>query len=173
MNLIIYLADTLKYAFLILITWFLIRPYLNSMLDSKRLILKTERLKTILPLRLQAYERVVLFLERINPTSMLVRVHVAGMTAIEKQQQILAEIRAEFQHNVAQQLYLSNHSWEVVKKIMEDTVAIVNNTVSSLPEDASALVLSKTILHHLESLEMENPYEAALKIIKRDIQQLF
>ena len=45
--------------------------------------------------------------------------------------------------------------------------------MSSLPEDASALVLSKTILHHLESLEMENPYEAALKIIKRDIQQLF
>lgn len=74
---------------------------------------------------------------------------------------------------MAQQLYISNHSWGVVKKMMEDTIAMVNNTVNTLPENASALALSKTILSHLERLEMENPYDMALKIIKRDIQHLF
>ena len=70
-------------------------------------------------------------------------------------------------------LYMSNQAWSIMKKMVDDTVALVNNTAASLPEDSSALLLSKAILVHLEGLEMENPYEASLKLIKRDIQQLF
>ena len=56
---------------------------------------------------------------------------------------------------------------------MEDTISMINNTMNTLPDDASALVLSKTVLSHLERLEIENPYDMALTIVKRDIQQLF
>ena len=115
----------------------------------------------------------VLFLERINPASMLVRLHVSGMSAREMQNLILSDIRAEYQHNISQQLYVSDHAWKVVKKIKEDTIGLVNDATKSLPESASAIELSKAILTHLATLESENPYDTALMIVKQDIQQLF
>ena len=164
MEIVTFLADILKYTLSGIIVffaaWFLVRTYLDRRIHYDLIELRRASLKNILPLRLQAYERAILFLERINPTYMLIRLHTV-------------EMRAEFQHNMTQQLYISHHSWSIVKKMMEDTIAMVNNTVKTLPENASALALSKTILSHLERLEMENPYDRALIIIKRDIQQLF
>lgn len=177
MEIVTFLADVLKYTLSGIIVffaaWFLVRTYLDRRTHYDLIELRRASLNNILPLRLQAYERAILFLERINPTYMLIRLHTVEMTALEMQQLILSEIRAEFQHNMTQQLYISHHSWSIVKKMMEDTIAMVNNTVKTLPENASALALSKTILSHLERLEMENPYDRALTIIKRDIQQLF
>ena len=177
MEIVTFLADILKYTLSGIIvffaTWFLVRTYLDRRIHHDLIELRRASLKNILPLRLQAYERAILFLERINPTNMLIRLHTVEMTALEMQQLILSEIRAEFQHNMAQQLYISNHSWGVVKKMMEDTIVMVNNTVNTLPENASAFALSKTILSHLERLEMENPYDMALTLIKRDIQHSF
>ncbi len=177
MEIVTFLADILKYTcsgmIVLFVAWFLLRTYLDKRTHDDLIELRRMSLKDILPLRLQAYERAILFLERINPTNMLVRLHTADMTALEMQQVILSDIRAEFQHNVTQQLYISNHSWSVVKKLMEDTISMINNTMNTLPDNASALVLSKTVLSHLERLEIEDPYDMALTIIKRDIQQLF
>ena len=176
MNIILYLADILKLTvagiLVFMVAWFFVRNHLDKIAQNSLLQLKQTNLKETLPLRLQAYERVILFLERINPTNMLIRLHNTNMTATEMQQVILTEIRAEFQHNMTQQLYISNHSWTIIKKMMEDTIGMVNNTVNALPDDASALSLSKTILSHLDQLK-DNPYEMALAIIKRDMQQLF
>ena len=176
MNIILYLADILKLTvagiLVFIVAWFFVRNHLDKIAQNSLLQLKQTNLKETLPLRLQAYERVILFLERINPTNMLIRLHNTNMTATEMQQVILTEIRAEFQHNMTQQLYISNHSWTIIKKMMEDTIGMVNNTVNALPDDASALSLSKTILSHLDQLK-DNPYEMALAIIKRDMQQLF
>lgn len=177
MEIVTFLADIFKYALsgiiVFFVGWFLVRPYLDKIIDHELIEFRRASLKNTLPLRLQAYERAILFLERINPTHLLIRLHTADMTALEMQQLILSEIRAEFQHNVTQQLYMSNHSWSIIKKMMEDTIAMVNNTVNALPENASALTLSKTIFSHLERLEAGNPYEMALTLVKRDIQQLF
>ena len=176
MNIILYLADILKLTvagiLVFIVAWFFVRNHLDKIAQNSLLQLKQTNLKETLPLRLQAYERVILFLERINPTNMLIRLHNTNVTATEMQQVILTEIRAEFQHNMTQQLYISNHSWTIIKKMMEDTIGMVNNTVNALPDDASALSLSKTILSHLDQLK-DNPYEMALAIIKRDMQQLF
>ena len=176
MNIILYLADILKLTvagiLVFIVAWFFVRNHLDKIAQNSLLQLKQTNLKETLSLRLQAYERVILFLERINPTNMLIRLHNTNMTATEMQQVILTEIRAEFQHNMTQQLYISNHSWTIIKKMMEDTIGMVNNTVNALPDDASALSLSKTILSHLDQLK-DNPYEMALAIIKRDMQQLF
>lgn len=176
MNIILHLLDILKYTLsgilVFFVAWFFIRAHLDKISNHSLIDLKKANIKETLPLRLQAYERAILFLERINPTNMLVRLHATNMTALEIQQLILAEIRSEFQHNMTQQLYMSAHSWTILKKMMEDTIAMVNNVVHSLPENASAMELSKTILNHLDQLK-ENPYEMALAIIKRDMQQLF
>ncbi len=177
MNELTYLFDIIKFALAGLIVfftgWFFVRAYLNERSDFRSSELKKASLKHTLPLRLQAYERAVLFLERINPSSLLVRLHVPGISAGDMQKIIISDIRAEYQHNISQQIYMSDRAWAVVKKIMEDTIGIISSAANGLPENASSMDLSKSILTHLANLETENPYDVALNIVKRDIQSLF
>ena len=150
--------------------WYVIREYLSQdTINSSREIKKANIAHT-LPLKLQAYERITLFLERINPANMLVRLHVAGLSAREMQNVILSDIRAEYQHNISQQIYVTDTSWNVVRKMKEETISMIHNAVIGLPENASAIELSKIVLSHLANLQEENPYELALRIVKREVQ---
>ena len=154
------------------IAWLIVKPQLILNNQSKIIGLKKASLKTTLPLRLQAYERLALFIERINPSNMLVRVHVAGTTVREIQQFLVAEIRTEHQHNITQQLYVSAQAWTVINRIKEDTISMINNTASGMSPEASSVELSKVILTHLAGLET-NPYDAGLMLLKHDMQQFF
>ena len=151
--------------------WFIIREYLAQETVKTSRESKKENLAHTLPLKLQAYERITLFLERLNPANMLVRLHVAGLSAREMQNVILSDIRGEYQHNISQQIYVTDISWNVVRKMKEETIAMVHNAVAGLPDNASAIELSKVILSHLANLQEDNPYEVALKIVKREVQQ--
>ena len=173
---ILYFLDVIKYALAGLIVFFVgfyvIRTYYDRIKMIGMLELKKDMQSHTLPLRLQAYERVVLFIERINPTNMLMRLYVPEISASEMHQLITSEIRTEFQHNISQQLYTSNQTWMVVKRLKEDTIVLINSVARSLPETASSLELNKAILIHLSKLE-EDPYDTALAIIKQDIHHLF
>ncbi|MBC7913887.1 MAG: hypothetical protein H7Y07_07170 [Pyrinomonadaceae bacterium] len=176
--------DTLTYFFLdilkfviagasvLFIGYSFIKPEIEKSVQSKLIDLKKATLETTLPLRLQAYERLVLFIERVNPSNMLVRVHVAGTTVREIQQFLISEIRTEYQHNITQQLYVSVQAWVVMNRIKEDTISLINNTASGLSPEASSVELSKVILTHLSGLE-DNPYEAGIMLLKHDMQQFF
>ena len=177
MNILTYFfLDIIKFVLagsaVVYIAFTFIKPELDKRLQSKLLDLKKSSLETTLPLRLQAYERLTLFIERINPSNMLVRVHVAGTTVKEIQQFLLSEIRTEYQHNITQQLYVSAQAWIVMARIKDDTISMINNTASSLSPDASSVELSKIILTHLAGLE-DNPYDAGLMLLKHDMQQFF
>jgi hypothetical protein len=127
---------------------------------------------TLLPLRLQAYERLVVFIDRINPSNLFLRLHQPGITLSSLQSMLLNEVRSEYQHNIAQQLYVSPATWEVVSKLKDDTLAMVNNAVKSLPEDAMGVDLSRMVLQHMAGME-QNPYDLTLAMIRKDIHQLF
>jgi len=172
-----FILDLLKYAFAGLIVfftgWYVIRAYLNEKFNFQRMELKKAGLKFTLPLRLQAYERTVLFLERINPESMLIRLHTPGMSAREMQALVISDIRSEYQHNISQQIYVGDSAWGTVRKVKEDTISMINSAVNALPENASSVDLSRAVLSHLANLETENPYELALQMVKSDMQSLF
>ena len=171
-----FLLDIIKLAaagaLVFLLVYLVIRPLLDKNRHYQLLELKKASIEKTLPLRLQAYERLVLFVERITPANLLLRAQVPGITASELQQMLSAEIRNEYHHNVSQQLYVNNVSWEVVKKIKEDTLSLINNVARSLPPDAPGIDMSKSILSHISSLE-ENPYDIALNVIKSDFHKLF
>lgn len=177
MNGTLYILDILKYAIAGIIVfftaWYFIKEHLSQKLNVQLIDLKKESMRQTLPLRLQAYERVVLFLERVNPVNMLVRLHHPGMTARQLQQLVVEEIRAEYQHNISQQIYVNDNTWDIVKKVKEDTIALISNAANALPEDSSSLELSKSVLLHLANLEGENPYDLSLAIVREDIQTLF
>lgn len=126
----------------------------------------------LLPLRLQAHERLIVFVERLNPTHLFVRLYQPGISATVLQSLILNDIRSEYQHNVTQQLYVSITNWNVVRKLKEDTIAMINNAASGLGEEASGVELSRKVLEHMGSIA-ENPYDLTLELIKKDIHQFF
>jgi hypothetical protein len=176
MELFPFLLDILKYTIagvgVVWIAFYLIKPYLER--DEKIQLLEFRKATSnqTLPLRLQAYERLVLFIERLNPANMLIRLNATAYTANDLHSLIIEEIRNEYQHNITQQIYVSSRAWAAVKHIKDDTLNIVNNAAKSLPETASGLDLSKTMLAYLTQLE-DNPYEIGANMLRKDLEELF
>lgn len=152
--------------------YYLIKSDIRNYLRLRFAVQKKEENQQLLSLRLQANERLIVFIERINPANLFIRLHHQGISLQELQAKVLNEIRSEFQHNVSQQLYISTATWNVVKQLKDDTIAMVNNGVKGLPADAMGVDLSRKVLQHMAELE-NNPYDLTLDLIKKDIHQLF
>ena len=176
MNVLPYLLDIVKYTIaglgVVWIAFYLVKPYLDR--DEKIQLLEFKKAisNQTLPLRLQAYERLVLFIERVNPANLLIRLNGPAYNAHELYSLILEEVRNEFQHNITQQIYVSARAWSVVKRVKEDTLGILNNAIKTLPETATGLELSKFILNSLSQLE-DNPYEIGASLLRKDLEELF
>ena len=170
------LLDILKYTVagigVVYAAFYLLKPYLDRSEQMQLVELKKTISSQTLPLRLQAYERIVLFVDRANPSNLLIRLNEPGISAAQLHAIVVNDIRNEFQHNTAQQIYVSSRAWTVVKRVKDDTLSIVTNAVKALPANATGLDLSKTILAHLSHLE-DNPYDIATNIIREDMEAFF
>ncbi len=156
---------------LIVAIFYLLKPYLDK--------LGNQSVSSINPnanhhqsLQLQAYERLLLFVDRTNPVNLLVRLNDPAYLATELHYQVLGEIRNEFQHNITQQLYVSPNAWEIVKRIKNETISLANSAVKVLPPHASGFDFSKLILEQMSKME-NNPYDVAAALIRDDARQLF
>ena len=122
----------------------------------------------LLPLKLQAHERMIVFVERINPSNILTRLHQQGISVSDLQSLVISEINSEYQHNITQQLYTKDETWNVIRKLKDDTLAMIGNAAIGLPSEATGVDLSKRVLQHLAALH-DNPYDLTLSLIKKDI----
>ncbi|KLT65246.1 hypothetical protein [Pedobacter sp. BMA] len=152
--------------------YYIIKGDIQRFFNLKVLELNKESRAHLLPLRLQAHERLIIFTDRINPANLLVRLHQQGISIAALQTGILNEVRSEYQHNITQQLYVDSQTWTVVRKLKDDTIAMINNAVQGLPADASGIELSKAILQHMAVIS-DNPYDLTIELIKKDIAVLF
>jgi hypothetical protein len=126
--------------------YYLLKLFLDKEAEKTQFQKKLDVQKITLPVRMQAYERLVLLLERIEPAGLLVRSNRAGMSASELHSELIQSIRSEFDHNLSQQLYVSAKAWEIVRNAREETVKRFNTTAMQLPTDASAADLASLIL---------------------------
>ncbi|QLE02667.1 hypothetical protein HX109_14270 [Galbibacter sp. BG1] len=134
----------------------------------RRFLLHREMDKNTVPIRLQAYERMALFLERINPSKLLVRVIPENSDKDLYEAQLIANIENEFDHNLAQQIYLSDECWNVVKAAKNATIQIIRKAGMN---SESANKLREEVLNNL--LDKQPPSYAALGYIKKEIRDLF
>lgn len=134
---------------------------------------KTEQMKTVLNSKLQAYERMTLFLERINPPNLIPRILTPGMSATFLTAKLQQTIREEFEHNLSQQIYISDHSWELVKTAKENILQLINKAGNKAGGNkANAADLAQAIL--ISGFEKESdPVEKALASLKKDVRELF
>ena len=131
-----------------------------------------EEQKIILPLRLQACERIILFLERISPNNLIMRLNNPDMSSVQLQSALVKVIREEFEYNLSQQLYISLKAWELVKNAKEETIKLINVASGKIPETAASGELIKIILDL--ALEKDKlPVNIAIDEIKKEIQKIF
>lgn len=129
-------------------------------------------LSQIVPLRLQAYERALLFLERITLENIILRVEARNKSARAFQMEMTSEIRAEFEHNLAQQLYIDSDSWDAVVRAKEQTIGFINQVAKGMAKDATGSDLGKLLLQEMIRTETVPAREAILQL-KRDVQKMF
>lgn len=156
----------------VFVAFYLLKPFLENKEKLQLLELKKATGTQTLPLRLQAYERIILYIDRVNPANLLVRLNASAYTAAELHSLIVTEVRNEYQHNVTQQLYISTRAWQVVKRMKDDTLNLTKSAMQALPEGATGLDLGKTILSHLSKLETD-PYDIATSLIRAEVEELF
>lgn len=141
--------------------------------DKKR---KTELMsnysEVVLPLRLQAYERIIMLLERISPANLIVRVQIPGMNVAQLQTELLSTIRQEFEHNISQQMYVSSELWRKVTEAKENLVKLINTSVIELKPGSPSIELIKGILES----QFENDVKSTsycIELVKKELRQLF
>ena len=127
----------------------------------------------MLPLKLQAYERLVVYLERINPNTMVVRVNRNGMNAQQLHMELIKTIKTEYEHNLSQQIYVGYGSWELVKTAKEELIKLINISSSKVSHDAPSNELAMMILNIAANLDKKLPNEVALEYIKKEVSQIF
>ncbi|WP_187260971.1 DUF7935 family protein [Pontibacter beigongshangensis] len=156
------------------LVWFLVmlEKHLKNMRQIRMLGVRLHKDAITLPVRLHAYERVVLLLERITPANMLLRVSSVGQTASEYHQVLLSEIRNEFNHNMSQQVYMSDAVWQQVRQTREEVVNLINRTYHELPEGARGADLAKRILESILVSEAD-PTAAAIQAVKQEMREVF
>ncbi|HNP18296.1 MAG TPA: hypothetical protein PKL31_07685 [Fulvivirga sp.] len=152
--------------------YLIVKSFINGEIDKKRIEVRGKSIETVLPNRLHAYERVCLFLERISPNNLIVRLNNGNYTAKEFQQILLNEIREEYNHNVSQQLYMSEQAWELVKSCKEDLIVTINDAMGNLSAESTGVDLSKLIFERTLQKE-HDPIQHALLTVKKEIWETF
>jgi hypothetical protein len=139
--------------------------------------LKRESQKTISPIRLRAYERLTLLLERTKPEHMLMELRskepdaLVTWTVGQVQQYLLQTIRAEFDHNQSQQVYVSDEVWDMIINARDQMGAFVIAMAAQLPKDATAQVYATTLLTAFNSNGL-TPTDKALEALKNEAKGL-
>jgi hypothetical protein len=169
------LADILKITIPALIVfftaWILLRNMIKNDQDKRRQELILQNSRTVTPIKLQAYERIVLFLERISLESLLLRVSTPDISAKQLHSAMLSAIRSEFEHNLSQQIYMSQQAWEVVRNARSNMIKLINSEAENLTPDATGMALSKKLLEKIMELEQE-PTRAAIDFVKAEIGRM-
>lgn len=133
--------------------------------------IRKDLIKTMTPAKMRAYERMALFLERVKPESLLNRQQLKDINALQLQKNLLQEIRLEWEHNLTQQLYVSNDSWTLLKNAKESMIQLINTCAAQTNLNTSAIDFAKLIIETYQSVE-KTPLDTALMVLKSDLSKL-
>ena len=160
-------------ALLVLYAMYLtLKNILEKDIEKKEVDFKIKNYETLLPMRLQAYERLTLLLERISPKNIMLRLNNPKLTAKEFQILLIREIREEYNHNLSQQIYISEDTWILVRKAVEDTINLINQSGLNLKEEAKSVDLTKTVFAEVMQNEVDS-IDHALSQLKKEVSQFY
>jgi hypothetical protein len=169
------MIEILKYAnpafCVLLATWITMHKFYKSEADKRLWELKRLSQKEISPLRMRAYERLALLLERTMPEHMLIDLNLAEMTPVQLQAHLMLTIRQEYDHNLSQQIYVSDQVWQLIENAKQQTVAFVNSIAQQMPAQSNALDYAKTLITAYRS-NGDTPNDIALQALRNEARAL-
>ena len=149
-----------------------LRTQLQAHERERNAQLTLENRKITLPIRLQAYERIALYLERISPEALLLRIPTADHNAKAYESVLLETSRNEWNHNLSQQIYLSPHVWGEVKSARGNVTKFIQLCAERVRPDAPAGELASVLLAALLELST-HPTARALGVLQQEAATLF
>ena len=138
--------------------------------NRRNYLLRRDKQSVALPLRLQAYERMALFLERISPNSLLIRITPTGGDKVAYMKKLIITVEKEFEHNLAQQIYITSDCWNVITTAKNSTLNLIKEAMTA-GENKDANAMRQSILEKLVS--EESPSSIALAYIKTEVSKIF
>ncbi|WP_026235771.1 DUF7935 family protein [Echinicola pacifica] len=125
--------------------YLVIISFIRKEREDRLIDFKTQNTKVVIPLKLQAGERLCLLLERISPNNLVRRLNDPTYTAGELHGLLLQEVRNEFNHNFSQQLYFSDETWESIRNAVEEVISLINSAMQDVSVDDKSVVLAKKV----------------------------
>jgi hypothetical protein len=169
-NIIEILAYTIPSSITGAVAYFLFDFHFKDQQNTRRWLLQKDHQAATLPLRLQAYERMTLFMERINPSQLMVRIAPLSENKNDYQNFVIAQIEQEFEHNLAQQIYISEKCWAIIVTAKNATIQMMRLAAKNENiKDADGF--RKAVISDL--LEKPSPSSAALAFIKSEVGELW
>jgi hypothetical protein len=152
------------------VAYYFFVKHINHEENRRRFYLHKEHQKQSFPQRLQAYERLVLFLERINPNKLMIRETPKSEDKINYLHQLVNAVELEFEHNLSQQIYITDECWNMVVTAKNTTLQLLRNKAAS-----TAIATSKDLQEIVlkEGINDAHPSISALTFIKKEVAELF
>ena len=152
-----------------MVAFYFFRLHTRNEEGRRRFLLHKDSQKETLPIRLQAYERMALFLERIAINNLVVRVAPKGQDKSSYENLLIKQIESEFEHNLSQQIYMSDECWNIIKAAKNATIQAIRSAGMSQSETADKL--REDILN--QRMEKQSPSATALAFVKKEITELW
>ncbi|MBE9490593.1 MAG: hypothetical protein IMY67_09895 [Bacteroidetes bacterium] len=153
-----------------MIAYYFFKEHTKNEDGRRRFLLHKDMQVNSLPIRLQAYERMALFLERITPTKLLVRISPISSNKENYESLLIQSIDQEFEHNLSQQIYVSDECWSIITAAKNATIQLIRKA-SLLEKTNSANKLREVVL--TEMMEKRAPSNVALAFIKKEVSDLW
>ncbi|MBB6680942.1 hypothetical protein H4O20_05750 [Aequorivita sp. 609] len=169
-QIISYFAYLLPAAVVGVVAYYFFKGHTANEEGRRRYLIQKEAQKQVLPLRLQAYERLTLFLERIDLNKLLVRVKPFSDAKDEYEKLLVRNIEQEFDHNLTQQVYVSVECWNVVKAAKNATINIIRQGNMHV-KDGDVDKMREYLLQQF--MEEVSPSQKAIGYVKKEVSELF
>ncbi len=154
------------------VTYIIINKFLVAQTQRQQMAIFEGVQDTTIKLRLQAYERLILFVERISPRQMLPRVYDSSLTVADLRQLITMTIMSEYEYNLSQQIYVSKNVWETIRNVKEQEINMVNKLAAKFDPAAPAKELYTKILDIVLQADGEIPTDVAVNIINTEVRRV-
>lgn len=153
-----------------MIAYYFFKEHTKNEDGRRRFLLHKDMQINAMPLRLQAYERMAIFLERITPSKLLIRVAPTSSNKEDYESLLISSIEQEFEHNLSQQIYVSDDCWNIITAAKNATIQLIRKA-SLLEKTATANKLREVVL--TEMMEKRAPSDAALSFIKQEVSEMW
>lgn len=152
------------------IAYYFFKQHIENENSRRRFLLQKDLQKETFPLRLQAYERIALFLERISPSKLLTRTNPNSSSKTDYESLLIATIEQEFEHNLSQQIYVSDQCWSITQAAKNATIQLIRKATMQEQTD-TANKLREVVLTDL--MDKVAPSNAALAFIKDEVSEMW